>query len=50
MFSKGLLALHIEHQRRLTGSGNAKLKCQLDPPMNCGAKQIAKSPVWQYSA
>ena len=26
----------------------SKMKCQIDPPMNCGAKQIGKSPVWQF--
>ena len=26
----------------------SKMKCQIDPPMNSRAKQIGKSPVWQF--
>ena len=48
MFSKGvrLLALHIEYQQ----IGNAKIQNEMSnrSPMNSRAKQIGKSPVWQF--
>ena len=48
MFTKGvrLLALHIEYQQ----IGNAKIQNEMSnrSPMNSRAKQIGKSPVWQF--